>query len=77
MAIPHRTRYYVMATTWTGLRRRVLEIRTALVMELDGRRARKIARDLGGHYLLAHAPVSPESSRPGLPPAVHLQRRHP
>jgi hypothetical protein len=53
MAIPHRTRYWVMSITWTGLRRRVLEIRTALVMELDGRRARNIARSLGGHYLQA------------------------
>jgi hypothetical protein len=47
-----------MSTTWTGLRRRVLEIRTALKMELDGRRARFIARALGGHYL---APVTPAS----------------
>ncbi|MFA4834823.1 MAG: hypothetical protein WC749_01960 [Dehalococcoidia bacterium] len=46
-----RKRYWVIRTTWTGLRRRVLQIRTALVMELDGRRAKKIAKALGGHYL--------------------------
>lgn len=51
MAHPIRKTYYVMRTSWTGLRRRVLRIRTALVMELDGRRARRIARELGGHYL--------------------------
>lgn len=51
MAHARRVRYFVMATTWTGLRRRVLEIRTALTLELDGRRARFIARSLGGHYL--------------------------
>lgn len=51
MSHPIRKTYYVMATTWTGLRRRVLQIRTALVMELDGRRAKMIARSLGGHYL--------------------------
>jgi hypothetical protein len=48
---PIRKTYYVMATTWTGLRRRILEIRTALAMDLDGRQARRIARQLGGHYL--------------------------
>ena len=52
MAHPIRKTYYVMDTTWAGLRRRVLEIRTALVMDLDGRRARMITRSLGGHYLL-------------------------
>lgn len=46
-----RKEYWIIKTTWTGLRRRVLQIRTALVMELDGRRARHIARALGGHYL--------------------------
>ena len=51
MAIPPRTRYWVIATTWSGLRRRVLQIRTALALDLDGRRARFIARALGGHYL--------------------------
>jgi hypothetical protein len=51
MAHPIRKNYWVMAITWTGLRRRVLEIRTALIMELDGRRARMIARALGGTYL--------------------------
>jgi hypothetical protein len=51
MSHPIRKTYYVMRTTWTGLRRRVLQIRTALVMELDGCRARHIARALGGHYL--------------------------
>lgn len=51
MAHPIRKTYWVMALTWSGLRRRVLQIRTALVMELDGRRARSIARALGGHYL--------------------------
>jgi hypothetical protein len=51
MAHPIRRTYWVMATTWTGLRRRVLQIRTALTLELDGRRARQIARALGGHYL--------------------------
>jgi hypothetical protein len=29
----------------------VLQIRTALVLPLDGRRARMIARSLGGNYL--------------------------
>ncbi len=53
MAHPIRKTYWVMITTWTGLRRRVLQIRTALDMELDGRRARGIARALGGHYLRA------------------------
>jgi len=53
MAHPIRKTYYVMRTTWTGMRRRVLEIRTALIMELDGRQARRIARGLGGHYLQA------------------------
>ena len=51
MSHPIRKNYWVMATTWTGLRRRVLEIRTALVMEVDGRRAKMIARALGGNYL--------------------------
>ena len=52
MSHPIRKTYYVMRrTTWTGLRRRVLRIRTALIMELDSRRARFIARSLGGHYL--------------------------
>ena len=51
MSHPIRKTYWVMTTTWTGLRRRVLQIRTALVMELDGSRARRIARALGGHYL--------------------------
>lgn len=51
MAHPIRKNFWVMAITWTGLRKRVLEIRTALVMELDGRRARYIARQLGGHFL--------------------------
>lgn len=51
MAHPIHKTYYVMATTWTGLRRRVLQIRTALALELNGRRARFIARSLGGHYL--------------------------
>ena len=53
MSHPIRKTYYVMRTTWTGLRRRVLRIRTALVMELDSRRAGFIARSLGGHYLRA------------------------
>jgi hypothetical protein len=53
MSHPIRKTYWVMATTWTGLRRRVLAIRTALVMELDGRRARFIARSLGGDFLQA------------------------
>jgi len=53
MAHPIRKTYWVMLTTWTGLRRRVLEIRTALTLELDGNQARRIARALGGHYLRA------------------------
>lgn len=53
MAHPVRTTYYVMITTWTGLRRRVLAIRTALKLDLNGRRARRIAQALGGHYLRA------------------------
>ena len=53
MAHPVRKTYWVMITTWSGLRRRVLSIRTALVMELDGHQARRIARALGGHYLRA------------------------
>lgn len=53
MATPTRTRYYVTTTTWTGLRRRVLVIKTALNLELDGHRARRIARGLGGRYLEA------------------------
>ena len=48
---PARKTYYLFQTTWSGLRRRVLALRTALPMELDGRRARFIARALGGHYL--------------------------
>ena len=52
MSAPKRRRLWVMATTWTGLRRRILEIRTALVMDLDGRRARFIARSLGGDRLV-------------------------
>ena len=51
MAHPIRKNYWVIATTWSGLRRRVLEIRSALVLDLDGRRARFIARALGGTYL--------------------------
>lgn len=53
MAHPIRKTYWVMRTNWAGLRRRVLVIRTALVMELDGHWARRIARALGGHYLRA------------------------
>jgi hypothetical protein len=51
MAHPIRKTYWVMRTTWTGLRRRVLKIRTALTLKLDGHRALHIARALGGHYL--------------------------
>jgi hypothetical protein len=51
MSHPIRKTYWVMAITWAGLRRRVLQIRTALTLELNGRRARFIARSLGGHYL--------------------------
>ena len=48
---PARKTYYLVKTTWSGLRRRVLAIRTALEMDLDGRRARFIARSLGGTHL--------------------------
>lgn len=55
MGTPHRTRYYVVGTSWSGLLRRLLEIRTALPLDLHGRRARFIARSLGGRYLEAAA----------------------
>ena len=51
MSHPIRKTYWVIQTTWTGLRRRVLQIRTALALDLNSRRARFIARSLGGHYL--------------------------
>jgi hypothetical protein len=51
MSHPIRKTYWVIRTTWTGLCCRVLEIRTALAIELDGRWSRRIARDLGGHFL--------------------------
>lgn len=40
-----------MAVGWSGLPRRVLEIRTAKLPDLNGRTARRIARGLGGRYL--------------------------
>jgi hypothetical protein len=77
MAHPIRKTYWVMATTWTGLRRRVLQIRTALTLELDGRRARMIAKALGGHYLreARHRPARGRS--PGHGPPEHHRGSNP
>ena len=46
-----RLTYLVIERTSLGLHRRLLEIRTALPLEPRGRRARCIARALGGDFL--------------------------